>query len=178
MRHGGKAFVCLLSCFVLTMGAKAITSSPGSIKNDEKVVSNTGDDPYSAIARRNVFDLKEPDTNSMVPPVHPPPSNVSLTGIMTVLSQKLALFMIQKPSLPGKPAETPVSCILTEGQRQEGVEVLEIDEKSAKVKIGNDGTVSTITFEAHKAEPAGVPTSPAVARLNRPGFNPNFIGTR
>ena len=44
---------------------------------------------------------------------------------------------------------------MTEGQRQDGLEVLEINQKDSKVKIKNDGIVSTITFETPKAGAGG-----------------------
>ena len=179
MKHGGKTFICLLSSFALTLGAKAITSDPGSLQHDEKTSSITsansaGDTSYDTIVKRNVFDLREPRRDDPPSWTNLPPSNVTLTGIMTIFGRKQALFMVQKPPIPGKSADAPESCILTEGQRQGGLEVVEIDQKGALVKVRNDGVVSTITFEARKAETERVPMNLAAAHVGRPGFNSNF----
>ncbi len=180
MKRGGKTFVCLLSSFALALGAEAITSDLGIIKQGENARSLAGahdgsDAPYDAIVRRNVFDLRDPvpsnDTNA------PPPllSDVKLTGIMTIFQRKQALFMVQKPVSAGKSPEPSESCILSEGERQGGLEVLGIDQKGAKVTIRKDGVVSTITFEAPKeAAAGGVAVNPPVAQMRRPGFRPNI----
>lgn len=168
MKHGGKTFICLLSSFALTMGSKAISSAPGGIKHGENAVSiadtrNTGETPYSTIVVRNIFSLNDPGTNV----VNAPSSNVTLTGITTILGMKQALFMVQKS------AGLPESYFLTEGQRQGELEVLKIDQKEAKVTIKNGGVVSTITFEAPKAETSGVPMN-SPTPMSRPGFNSRF----
>lgn len=173
MKRSGKTFICLLSSFALATGVRAVTSDLGGIKHGEITSSIVSDDSYGAIVRRNIFDLKEPDTNSFVPPVNPPPPNVTLTGIMTIFGRKQALFMVQKPASLGKPSDAPESSILSEGERQGGLEVLAIDQKGAKVTIKNDGIVSTITFEAPKPV-ASAPTNPPVAHMSRTGFRPNL----
>ena len=48
--------------------------------------------------------------------------------------------------------------MLTEGQRDGLIEVLQINEKTAKVKVDNAGTVMEITFE--KPSPAPPPAAP------------------
>src|SRR5438445_13350489 len=105
---------------LLVVGANAITAD-----------SN----PYRGIVDRNVFGLKDP------PP--PPPPNpdagkpptppITLTGITTVLGNKRAFLTLQLPAKQPEPAKTP-SLMLTEGQRDGEVEVLEIDEKERTVK--------------------------------------------
>ncbi len=84
---------------------------------------------------------------------------------------------------PGKPGEGPKSeqsYILTEGQREGDIEVIEIDEKAGSVKVNNAGTIQTLTFEKDGAKlPAtvappsapGVPGAPVIPGLpvTRPG---------
>ncbi|HZQ48078.1 MAG TPA: hypothetical protein VFC07_13760 [Verrucomicrobiae bacterium] len=180
MKRGGKTFICLLGGIALTMGARAITSDPTSAKHGESASSNasassnTGDTPYSAIVDRNVFDLKDPPPPPKdLPPTNAPPPNVTLTGIMSMFGKKQALFMVQKTASPGKAPDAAASYIMCEGQRQEGLEVLEIDQKGAKVKIKNDGIVSTLTFEAAKPGPGGGAMNPP-PHMGRGGFNPNY----
>ncbi|MDB6112707.1 MAG: hypothetical protein JWR69_4457, partial [Pedosphaera sp.] len=88
------------------------------------------------------------------------PPKVKLTGITTILGNKRALFMVQEVPAPGK-AQKEESYILTEGQRQGLLEVLEIDERTGRVKIKNDGSISVVTFETVKlpVAPVGVPPS-------------------
>lgn len=181
MKRGGKTFICLLGGVALALGAKAITGDPRSVRHGE--VSPTaaaganstadGANPFETIVARNVFDLKDP------PPPQPtnapePPANVKLTGIMSIFGKNQALFMVQKMAGAGKPEGQPVSFILSEGQRQDGLEVLEIDPPSKKVKIKNDGVVSTITFEVAKATGPG-PGQKEMPHLGRAGgFTPNM----
>jgi hypothetical protein len=85
--------------------------------------------------------------------------------------------MVQKSGQPGKAPEPEVSYILSEGQRQEGLEVMEIDSKAKKVKIKNDGIVSTVTFETPKAGgPGGAhrDMTPGQPHMGKAGFTPNF----
>jgi hypothetical protein len=157
MKRGAKKFVCLAGGLALAMGAKTAV-------ND-----NTADasNPFSAIVERNVFALKDP------PPPPPlevktntPPPNIRLTGITTIFgtSNKRALFMVQEIGIPGKPAGKEESYILTEGQRQGAIEVLEIDEKKNSVKIKNDGNEAVLTLD----DKVKLPSAPAIPGLGAP----------
>ena len=75
-----------------------------------------------------------------------------LTGITTILGNKRALLKVQFPPKPPQPAKEQ-SYILTEGQRDGSIEVLEINEKTASVKVDNSGTVMEITFEKPSPTP-------------------------
>src|SRR5258706_2375997 len=157
MKRGAKKFVCLAVGLALAMGAKAAV-------ND-----NTADasNPFSAIVERNVFALKDP------PPPPPlevktntPPPNIRLTGITTIFgtSNKRALFMVQEIAIPGKPAGKEESYILTEGQRQGAIAVLEIDEEKNSVKIKNDGNEAVLTLD----DKVKLPSAPAIPGLGAP----------
>jgi hypothetical protein len=111
--------------------------------------------PYHQIVERNAFGLRPPQPPRVEPPPAPLPKIV-LTGITTILGNKRVLLRIQSPAQPSKPAKVE-SCVLSEGQRDGVIEVLEINEKTAQVKVDNSGTVSVITFD----KPA--PTPPPVA---------------
>jgi len=108
--------------------------------------------PYRRICERNVFGLRPPPVSHTELPPAPLPK-VTLTGITTILRGKRALLKIQYPVRPGQPAKTE-TCILGEGQQDGPIEVLEIDEKAAMVKLNNSGTVSMITFEKPNPTPA------------------------
>ena len=107
--------------------------------------------PYSAIINRNAFDLRAPDP----PPAEVPavlPSNIRLTGIATILGNPRAFLMVQEG--PGKPER---SCILSEKERDGGVEVLAINQRDGSVTVNNAGTVATLTFEKDGIKPGPAP---------------------
>lgn len=92
------------------------------------------------------------------PPV-PPLTQITLTGITTIIGKKLVLLKLQSPAKPFQPQKEE-SCILSEGQKDGAIEVLQIDPKSARVKVRNAGTVMVLTFEKNGPKPA--PLSPRI----------------
>jgi hypothetical protein len=166
----------MLVCIV---GGLAFCTRAPAVPTDS---SETSDNPYQSIVDRNVFSLKPP-----APPADPAEVNkptvvkITLTGMTTILGNKRVLMKSAPP--PGKPGEGPKSeqsYILTEGQRQGDIEVIEIDEKGGSVKVNNAGTIQTLTFEKDGAKlpatvaPAnapGIPGAPVIPGLpvTRPG---------
>jgi hypothetical protein len=120
------------------------------------VVSNSSGNPYHDIPERNVFGLRPAQPAHVELPSTPLPK-ILLTGITTILGDKRALFKVQFPAWLSHPAKEQ-SCILAEGQRDGSIEVLEINEKTASVKVNNSGTVMEITFE--KPSPKPPPVNP------------------
>jgi len=112
--------------------------------------------PYRHIPERNVFGLRPPQPAHPEPPSAPLPK-IMLTGITTIFGDKRALLKVQFPAQPPRPAKEQ-SCMLTEGQRDGSIEVLQINERTAKVTVDNSGTVMEITFE--KPSPAPPPAAP------------------
>jgi hypothetical protein len=76
--------------------------------------------------------------------------------------------VVPNPSKPVDPAKE-LSLILTEGQREGEIEVLQIDETMGSVKVSNSGTVMMLTFEndGAKSLPAR-PTPPGAPPLPNP----------
>src|SRR6266849_705060 len=123
---------------------------------------------YEAIPERNAFGLRPPPEK---PEFDNPPTQlpkIILTGITTILDNKRALMKVQPAvARPNEPAKE-LSLILTEGQREGDIEVLQIDEKAGSVRVRNSGTVMTLTFEKDGAKlpptapiplgPSGVPS--------------------
>jgi hypothetical protein len=109
--------------------------------------------PYAVISRRNAFHLKPRPTPVTEGPRAPLPK-IHLTGITTIFQDKRALLKVE---LPGKPPNTAQSFILTEGQKDGPLQVLQINEKTALVKVDYLGTVTNLTFE--KLMPTVVPTA-------------------
>jgi hypothetical protein len=111
--------------------------------------------PYEAIYHRNLFHLRAPPIIRVQPKTAPLPK-IRLTGITTILPGKRALLEVE---FPVKPSARPKieSFILTEGESAGPIEVLEINEKAAQVRVDNSGTVTNLTFE--KVPPAS-PSAP------------------
>ncbi|MGD0615448.1 MAG: hypothetical protein ABSA69_08435 [Verrucomicrobiota bacterium] len=115
------------------------------------------DNPYQGIIDRNVFDLKPPvDPATLVPPAAPPPK-ITLTGFTTILGNKRVLFKVQLPPTPPAPAKEE-SYILTEGQRDGDIEVLEIDNTAGIAKFNNHGTIQTLDLAEDGMKPSNTPT--------------------
>jgi hypothetical protein len=137
--------------------------------------------PYQGIVDRNVFGLKPapppPDPTEVN---KPPPVKITLTGITTILGNKRVLM--KAPSPAAKPGEQPKgdrSYILTEGQMEDDIEVLEINEKTGDVKLKNAGAVVTLNLMKDGPKPPmgaapapGVPGAPGGAIPGLPGVAP------
>lgn len=121
-----------------------------------------GENPYQSIVDRNVFALKPPpDPESLKPPAPPPPP-IELQGISVLFGRKRVLFTVTVPgSKPGQPPERK-ALILAEGERQDEVEVLEIDEKTGTVRFNNHGQEDIKTLEKDSSKiAAAAPVPPA-----------------
>jgi hypothetical protein len=130
------------------------------------------DNPYKGIVERNLFGLKDPPPPPDPAEVNKPqPSKIILTGITDILGRKQALMKI--PAAPAKPGETPKgeqSFILTVGQREGDIEVLEIDPVAGMVKVRNAGVVEELNFEKNGPKLAGTPAPGAPAAPGVPGI--------
>jgi len=138
------------------------------------------DSRYSPIVERNVFGLKP-----MPPPLdttkanEPPPSNITLTGIITLGGKRALMTTPPTGGKPGVPA-TPESYILHEGERQGAIEVISIDEVNFVVKVRNAGQEQTLDFKNNGPKlAAGPPPTPPPgapgAFPGQPGFNPGAV---
>ena len=125
-------------------------------------------DPYAPIADRNIFGLNPPQAIEIKPPE--PPSKITLNGIMTIFGSPQALFYVDVPPRPPMPASQK-SYILSQGQRQDDIEVTQIDDKKNVVTFNNHGIVQQIPLV--KAAPITTPT-PVVMHsgFNVPGAAP------
>jgi hypothetical protein len=173
MKHGGKLLICVTSGLAFCALAPAVPVD----------TTESSDNPYQSIVDRNVFSLKPPPPPADAAEVNKPAVvKITLTGVTTILGNKRVLMKTAPP--PGKPGQGPASeqsYILTEGQREGDIEVIEIDEKIGSVKVNNGGTIQTLTFEKDGAKlpvtappPAaghGIPGAPAIPGL--PMVHPN-----
>jgi len=143
-------------------------------------LAETGDNnPYQAIVARNVFGLKDPPPATPPAPPPKPDSKLSLQGITDILGRKQVLIKVQVPAKPPEPARE-VALVLSEGEREEDVEVVSIDRDKGVVKILNGTEPDTLTLEDDASAPkvgvAPVPVSalvqgrPVASRTATPGL--------
>ena len=134
------------------------------------------DNPYEGIIDRNVFGLKPPPPPPDPESLKPPASKITLTGIMTIFGKKQALMKTPPgpatPPKPGQPPEPPKehNYMLAEGQREDDITVLQIDEVGKSVKVDNAGHIETLTFPTNEVKTASAPAP------NVPGWHPNMPG--
>jgi hypothetical protein len=102
---------------------------------------------YNLIPKKNVFKLKEPPTAPPPQITNAPLSKVYLTGISTVLNQRLAFLRLPAAASKGAGPRAEESMMLAEGQRQGDIEVLEINEATGHVKIKQAGEIVDLSFE-------------------------------
>lgn len=159
MKQNNKTLLCLLAGMMLIVQvAPAITS----------------DNPYTlAITNRNLFALKAPvDPATLVVP--PPPVNIPkvlLTGLTTLMGGKRCILRVPRAARPPEPAKE-VSLFKAEGDpTEEGIQVLEIDLATARVKINNNGTEQTLDLSKDAPKSAAIPVPPGVGipGVPRPG---------
>lgn len=127
---------------------------------------------FGQIPQRNVFALKGQEVPPQASPPEAPLPKITITGITTILGDKLVLLKAQPPAKPGVPAKEE-SMILAEGQREGPVEVLSIDVKSGDVKLNNAGTVMTLNLAKNGPKPPLTPPPSAV-----PPRIPTYSGPR
>jgi len=145
-------------------GKIAICLTAGLVFNTSFGAGN----PYGPIAERNIFGLNPPQPKDITLPE--PPSKITLNGIMTIFGNPQALFYVDVPPRPPMPA-TQKSYILSEGQRQDDIEVTRIDEKKNTVTFNNHGVVQELPLA--KAGPITTPTPVVMnSAFNAPGAAP------
>jgi hypothetical protein len=149
MKRLGKIAVCLASGLVLNASAHA----------DGVVLPNN---PYAPAVVRNVFGLNPPQPVDLNAPQADPPPKITLNGIMSIFGHLQALFKVAVPAKPGQTAKDE-SYILSEGQRQDEIEVIKIDEKNSLVTFNNHGTVQEMALaKANAPVVNAAPGGPAI----------------
>ena len=175
MRIGAKTMGCLSGLLILVPAAMAAVNDAPLPPAAE---TSTGDQPYSAIWTRNVFDLTpkpplvDPHKNEA-----PPPPNVKLIGIYTLFGKRAVLTLQEPGAKPGQPPSKEESYTMTEGERRGGLEVLEIDPKGRTVKVQNEGNISTIAIETNKPAGGAPPPGPIAGGAPHPFTAPTFTPT-
>jgi hypothetical protein len=143
-----------------------------------KVFSAAAARDYSQIPVRNLFGLHEAEIKreEVIPP---PLLKIVLNGI-TTMGSKLVFLKVQFPQKAGEQPQAEQSFMLTEGQREGGIEILEINERAGTIRVNNFGTEMTIGFDKDaakiaKSPPATQPGAPNIAGGGR-AMNPGTSG--
>jgi hypothetical protein len=183
-RHPSLVTCLSLIVLVSTNSTRAVTTATDPQGN-----------PYQAIVGRNVFSLKPPpplpNPEDLIKKV--PPPKIKLQGLTTILGRRQVLC---KVLMPAKPPERPqpqeVSFVMSEGERQGEIEVLEINEQVGTVKFKNHEEVQLLNMKDDADKPlvtALPPGLPPGALLGAPpgalpgvppqtaAFNPSAPGT-
>ena len=174
MKRVGTIAVCLAGGLVLNT----------SLRADDVVLPGN---PYAVVVARNIFGLNPPPVVDPNAKVVEPPVKVVPNGIMTIFGQLQVLFKVA-----AKPGGKDASYMLTEGQSQDDIEVVKINEKAAIVTFNNHGIVQELPLVVTPpsstpapAIPGGAPGAPGivpggVAPGGNTGNNPfnNRFGNR
>jgi hypothetical protein len=135
----------------------------------------SSDNPYAAIAIRNLFGLNPPtltDTNVVEDPGLP---KITPTGISGVFGSLQVLFKVS-PAKPA-PADKDQFYVLSEGQRQDDIEVVKIDYQKSLVTFDNHGTTQELPLAEAAGSGGGGTTAPATTG-GMPGLPSRGPGVR
>ena len=153
MRRVGNIAIWLAGVLVLNAGARA-----------DNIAVASADNPYAPIVTRNIFGLNPVSVEA--PPGDPPPK-ITLNGIMTIHGKSQALYKVAGTGKPGQPAKDQFYN-LSEGQRQDDVEVVHINDLAGLVTFNNHGTVQEIPLANAPAVTTSAPGTGG--QVSRGGF--------
>jgi hypothetical protein len=155
MKLTGKILICLAGGLALNSSLRA---------NNVLLPGN----PYAPVVVRNIFGLNPPPVVDPNATPAEPPVKITPNGIMSIFGQLQVLFKVAgKP--PGQDAYT-----LSEGERQDDIEVTKIDEKAGIVTFNNHGIVQTLPLVAATPTSGAAPASSF--GIPPPGGNPGANG--
>ena len=126
--------------------------------------------PYAVVVARNIFGLNPPPVVDPNATVVEPPVKIVPNGIMSIFGQLQVLFKVA-----AKPGGKDASYMLSEGQSQDDIEVVKINEKAAIVTFNNHGIpqelplVVTAPTPTPSAPTGGNPAAPTIAPGIAPG---------
>jgi hypothetical protein len=129
----------------------------------------SSNNPYARIVRRNVFGLKPPQP-AQTPLEITPNDTIKPTGIMSIFGPLQVLFKVTGSVKAGQTLKE-ASYILSEGEQQDGIEVVHIDDAASLVTFNNHGVVQTIPLPN-----APTTNSPRLAITTSSIYKPNMVG--
>jgi hypothetical protein len=155
----------LLAVSGLPLFAAAVAVAPAAS-------AEPADQPYATIVERNVFGLVPIPTNAPVDPnAATPPPKITPNGIMTVFGKLQVLFKVAVPAKGTVPAKDE-SYVMSEGDRQDEIEVQKIDEAKAVITFNNHGVVQQLPLVASTGSSGGSPSGPSPTGVPPPGMYP------
>ena len=133
------------------------------------------DKPYASIVSRNMFGLlpiPPPVPVDTSPPEDPPPK-ITPNGTMTLFGKLEALFKVANKGKAGQPPKED-SYVLSEGERQEGITVLKINQPDGIITFDNHGHIQELPLIAasNTTAPAGPGGAAAPGSGLMPGLAP------
>lgn len=138
-------------------------------------VAAESEPPFAVIASRNVFGLLAIPTNN---PAEESAALASLpkitpNGIMNIFGKAQVLFKVAVKPQPGPPNNNnkDASYVMCEGERQDEIEVVKINEAASTVTFNNHGMVQELPLVA--TNPTGPGAGPGPGG---PGGNPGMAG--
>ena len=174
----GKFSLGLTAAVGLSLATRAVAAAEDTLAVTSAPAAGS-DTPYATIQARNIFGLVPipPPPPPPAPPEDPPPK-ITANGIMNVFGELEALFKVSIPA-KGSVAAKDQSYMLSEGQRQDDIEVTKIDEKAATITFNNHGTTQEIPLVVAKdtGAPSTGPTGGTGGGPQPGGFNPGGAGT-
>ena len=170
VRSGARRLSGLAIGLGLLMGFGFLATVPARA-NDTMLADN----PYSGIPARNIFNLVPIPTNPPVESKPPdPPAKITPNGFMDLFGQPQVLFKVAVPPKAGQGPQEQ-SYTMGEGDREDGIAVIKIDQVGQTITFDNHGVIQNIPLVA--ATGGGGPASGPGSGLAGPGgMHPGFHG--
>ena len=101
--------------------------------------------PYTTISERNVFALVPIPvvSNDPVAPPKDPPPKITPNGIISLFGKVEVLFKVALKPTAAQPAKE-ASYVMAEGERQDDIEVVKIDQPEAMITFRNHGELQEL----------------------------------
>jgi hypothetical protein len=144
-----------------------------SLRAEEAPPANAN--PYTGIVVRNMFALVPIPTNPPVDTTPPdPPIKLTPNGIMNVFGQLEVIFKAAIPA-KGKDAAHDQSYVMAEGEREDDIEVVKIDDKDSIITFINHGIKQDLPLADAPTitSPAASPPSGPAGGVPMPASTPS-----
>lgn len=153
-------FVCVLHVFL-------------PVHSNEPVPTLITREALQSIIDRNPFGLKPPPPPQTNEPPPPPEVklNINITGITRTRKGKRVHLMVQ-PEAKDKDKNGPRYLSIDEGDRQDGIKILEIAPKSDKVRIQTSSGESVLSFATHGLKSTAPAATAPKSGIQPPGMLP------
>jgi hypothetical protein len=121
--------------------------------------ASSAQDPFAPIMTRNIFGLQPLTAATATNSASIPPAKITPNGIITLFGKSQVLFKVTSTPLAGQPSPKERSYRLGEGERQDGIEVQQIDVRAALITFNNHGIVQELGLTIGSASVAAPGTA-------------------